>query len=871
MGGVDRQCKIVLIGDGSVGKSSLIARFRTEGFAPHYAQTIGVDFFEKRLELRGSQAVKLQIWDIGGQSIHSKMLPKYLYKAAVVLIVYDLTNSESLLNVDDWLAALRKVFVDKYTGEKLRMPHTYVVGNKADLLQHRQVTDSDHVRFWQERRLEGGFLTSARSGENVAKAVYATAAHAVGVDLTAYELAFHDRVLNKVDVASAGDAAAGGRTADADRIEEEDRLAELRKRQRASCSCALSDICKFAVSDGAAPPSFSIRAPSEDENAFSEITTLSNGVTSAVAADLGGDGDVEVVVASSTDGKIADYYYDDGEFTWNNAILHQVDDSEPTSVFAGDVDGDGDVDVIAALYGAQQVVLYDNDSTGTVARRADLRRRRRRRLPHGRARPGAPGAGDDDNACADAGPIRAILADVGDDEALDVLVAFADDQSIGYYYANDADQIVEFATMQASNTYDDPVYVVALDVDGDGALDVACSYPDIGTIYWFLWKNGAWTDYAVDQDAGDPTTLDAADIDGDNDVDLLASNDVVVAYGNVLHEGDDAAFEAAFEVMWEANAITGDIDGGGGTERTARDVAGGDIDGDGDVDAVAIYSNGYVAAYVLVCAGGNPSPTASPSAAPNAAIAWRDDTGNSCSSPDISAVWCRDNGDELFEQTDGAWRSACEAGCQTCLGYCGGSDPAPSAAPSPAPSAKPTAPPSQSRRRRRPAPSPAPSPGPSAAPSPGPSSAPSAAPSPGPSPAPSAPPAPAPSPAPSSAAPSAAVDRAVGPAVAGAVAAAVARAVLGVYAAWVLAVVVLVRLYKRRKRRGEPLLEPNLAEGHAVLFRVMAPLAVLDMELLPLFPRHAGKRSADGFPTVRISRAALAATLARDGLGARSR
>ena len=115
-----------------------------------------------------------------------------------------------------------------------------LVGNKADLLQHRQVTDSDHVRFWQERKLEGGFLTSARSGENVAKAVYATAAHSVGVDLTAYELAFHDRVLNKVDVASAGDAAAGGRTADADRIEEEDRLAELRKRQRASCSCALS-------------------------------------------------------------------------------------------------------------------------------------------------------------------------------------------------------------------------------------------------------------------------------------------------------------------------------------------------------------------------------------------------------------------------------------------------------------------------------------------------------------------------------------------------------------------------------------------------------------------------------------------------------
>ena len=76
---LDRQCKIVLIGDGSVGKSSLIARFRTEGFAPRYHQTVGVDFFEKRLRLRGAQGVRLQIWDIGGQSISSLMLPKYLY------------------------------------------------------------------------------------------------------------------------------------------------------------------------------------------------------------------------------------------------------------------------------------------------------------------------------------------------------------------------------------------------------------------------------------------------------------------------------------------------------------------------------------------------------------------------------------------------------------------------------------------------------------------------------------------------------------------------------------------------------------------------------------------------------------------------
>ena len=128
--------------------------------------------------------------------------------------------------------------------------------------------------------MDGGYLTSARSGENVARAVFQTAAHAVGVDrpsgidgpcvfamiiertlavqrrkksskpvlaefgrrpqvdLTSHELAFHDRALGVGVVAS--DAAAGGRTADADRIEAEDRALEDAKRRGGGCACAVS-------------------------------------------------------------------------------------------------------------------------------------------------------------------------------------------------------------------------------------------------------------------------------------------------------------------------------------------------------------------------------------------------------------------------------------------------------------------------------------------------------------------------------------------------------------------------------------------------------------------------------------------------------
>ena len=57
----DPTCKLVLLGNGSVGKTSIIARFVSDGFARVYKQTVGLDFFEKRLELRGDKRVMIQV------------------------------------------------------------------------------------------------------------------------------------------------------------------------------------------------------------------------------------------------------------------------------------------------------------------------------------------------------------------------------------------------------------------------------------------------------------------------------------------------------------------------------------------------------------------------------------------------------------------------------------------------------------------------------------------------------------------------------------------------------------------------------------------------------------------------------------------
>uniref|UniRef100_A0A4W3HV97 RAB28, member RAS onco family n=1 Tax=Callorhinchus milii TaxID=7868 RepID=A0A4W3HV97_CALMI len=70
----DRQLKVVILGDGASGKTSLATRFAQEAFGKQYKQTIGLDFFLKRLTLPGNLNVTLQVWDIGGQTIGGKML-----------------------------------------------------------------------------------------------------------------------------------------------------------------------------------------------------------------------------------------------------------------------------------------------------------------------------------------------------------------------------------------------------------------------------------------------------------------------------------------------------------------------------------------------------------------------------------------------------------------------------------------------------------------------------------------------------------------------------------------------------------------------------------------------------------------------------
>ncbi|NVM56471.1 MAG: GTP-binding protein, partial [Candidatus Helarchaeota archaeon] len=151
--------KIIVVGDGGVGKTAIAMRFAEGVFHDDYKMTIGVDFSIKTINVpidREIRRVKLQIWDTGGQERFSYTRPLY-YKGAVGgIVVFDLANRRSFENLGRWF--------DEITHNCVSLP-LILVGNKADL-PTRKIVDTEAEAIANTRAI-GYFETSAKSGQSI--------------------------------------------------------------------------------------------------------------------------------------------------------------------------------------------------------------------------------------------------------------------------------------------------------------------------------------------------------------------------------------------------------------------------------------------------------------------------------------------------------------------------------------------------------------------------------------------------------------------------------------------------------------------------------------------------------------------------------
>ena len=162
--------KVVIIGDGGVGKTSIIQRYLGYGFRPQYLKTIGANFYHKVMEYKdlklGDLEVQLIVWDLAGQPRFNEVRSAYYKGARGAAIVFDITKEESFKNVPGWIQEFwNNVGIKPFV----------LVGNKKDLRGEAKTVPEKEVKelllhYSQKLGVEIPYIeSSAKTGENIEK------------------------------------------------------------------------------------------------------------------------------------------------------------------------------------------------------------------------------------------------------------------------------------------------------------------------------------------------------------------------------------------------------------------------------------------------------------------------------------------------------------------------------------------------------------------------------------------------------------------------------------------------------------------------------------------------------------------------------
>jgi len=158
--------KVLLLGESSVGKTSIFHRYVKKEFPDIYKATIGADFTSKHVSFEDSKDVVLQIWDTAGQERFMSLGQGFFRGSDACILVYDITDRGSFDALTTWHRRfLQGVGVTIESAKKSGFIFV-LLGNKSDLSGKRQVSTEVAKRFCEENGYVF-FETSAKNGTKV--------------------------------------------------------------------------------------------------------------------------------------------------------------------------------------------------------------------------------------------------------------------------------------------------------------------------------------------------------------------------------------------------------------------------------------------------------------------------------------------------------------------------------------------------------------------------------------------------------------------------------------------------------------------------------------------------------------------------------
>ncbi|CAJ0919983.1 unnamed protein product, partial [Mesorhabditis belari] len=131
--------KVVFLGESGVGKTSIVLRYDGKGFDTSIRATLGASYLVSTIPIAATN-IELQIWDTAGQERFRSMVPIYLRKTDVAILVYDITDIRSFDQLNTWVHFLRNA----ETNDAMKL---VLIGNKTDLEMKRTVDQRKAIGY----------------------------------------------------------------------------------------------------------------------------------------------------------------------------------------------------------------------------------------------------------------------------------------------------------------------------------------------------------------------------------------------------------------------------------------------------------------------------------------------------------------------------------------------------------------------------------------------------------------------------------------------------------------------------------------------------------------------------------------------------
>ena len=161
--------KILILGESSVGKTSLLLKYADGYFPTIYVATIGVEYKIKKININGAD-INLQIWDTAGQERFRSITKNFMKGADGIMYVYDITQKSSFDNLKSWIRS---------SEESTEGFKKLIAGNKSDLEIDRVVQKESLTKYCEDKNIKG-LEVSAKTGSKVNEAFETLARLIVG-------------------------------------------------------------------------------------------------------------------------------------------------------------------------------------------------------------------------------------------------------------------------------------------------------------------------------------------------------------------------------------------------------------------------------------------------------------------------------------------------------------------------------------------------------------------------------------------------------------------------------------------------------------------------------------------------------------------